>query len=187
MSYEKIPGYSGFLKVYDRAVAAAKDGAVFVEVGVALGHSIAYLARSVLDSGKIVEVYAVDPWEGVARNGEQQAALGERRSGDFGLFVDAMRENCPEEFEIVRVLRMTSQRAARFFEPRSLDLVLIDGAHDYDSVSRDIAAWLPKMKRGGILAGDDHEPNYPGVERAAKQAFGGAYDVEGTAWFKVCS
>lgn len=37
----------------------------------------------------------------------------------------------------------------------SVSFCLIDGAHDYKSVKDDIAAWLPKMKPGGWLCGDD--------------------------------
>jgi hypothetical protein len=35
-----------------------------------------------------------------------------------------------------------------------------------------------------VLAGDDHEPNYPGVQLACVALFGEDYEVEGTAWFK---
>jgi hypothetical protein len=184
VSYDQIPGFSGFLWLYDKAVAEAKDGDVFVEVGVALGHSLAYLARKVIDSGKRIEVWAVDPFAGYARNGEQQESLGDSTSGDFGLFTRTMLGRCPQEFETVRMLRATSVQAARLWQPYSLSLVMIDGAHDQESLRTDIDTWRYKMKIGGLLAGDDHEPNYPGVEAACRDAFDTAYTVTGTTWHK---
>jgi hypothetical protein len=187
MSYLDIPGYSGFLWLYKEFVEKSPNGSVAVEVGVALGHSVAYLARLVLDSGKDITIYAVDPWGGYARNGEQTHALGpDGTKGDFTLFLDTMRRHAPEELELIHVVRAKSSQAARMI--RVADLVLIDGAHDEVSVDEDIAAWQGVIRRdGGILAGDDHEPNYPGVEMACSLWWGPApkgYEVRGTTWVK---
>lgn len=182
MSYHDIPGYSGFLPVYDQAVEEARDGDTFVEVGVALGHSIAYLARKVIDSKKDIAIYAVDPWLGDARNGEQQT-MADNAGGDFRLFINQMTRHAPEELERVRVVRATSRMASAMFDDATLALVLIDGAHDFDSVCSDIQDWRRKLQIGGILAGDDHEPNYPGVEEACRK-FWTNYEVRGTAWVK---
>jgi len=183
MSYSDIPGFSGFLWLYDQAVAEAKDGAVFVEVGVALGHSIAYLARKVIDSGKKIQIWGVDPWDGYARNGEQQSALGaDGTPGDFTLFLRMMMKHAPEELERVRVVRATSAYASLMLQVA--DLVLIDGAHDYESVFGDIMVWRERIRRGGILAGDDHEPAYPGVQKACWEEFGNTYQVTGSTWHK---
>ena len=37
----------------------------------------------------------------------------------------------------------------------SLDCIFIDGNHSSESVYNDINVWLPKLKNGGILSGDD--------------------------------
>lgn len=190
MSWQDIPGFSGFLWLYDQAVEEApQSGAVFVEVGVALGHSIAYLARKVIDSGKDIEIWAVDPWAGHARNGEQQEALGKEPSrGDFTLFLRTMLEHAPEELERIKIFRTTSDQASDLFQDyeymvQHADLVLIDAAHDYQSVLDDIGRWIGAIRPGGILAGDDHEPNYPGVEKACRKRLGHEYKVEGTTWW----
>jgi hypothetical protein len=116
VSWRNIPGYSGFLNLYAEWVAQAKDGDVAVEVGVALGHSLAYLARLVIDSGKKIEVWGVDHWAGYARCGEQTEALGvDGTRGDFTLFLDQMRRHAPDELELVRVVRATSRRASLLF------------------------------------------------------------------------
>ena len=38
----------------------------------------------------------------------------------------------------------------------SLDFVYIDISNDYESILREIKAWLPKLKPGAILGGDDY-------------------------------
>lgn len=184
MGYEQIPGYSGFLHVYEDFVRRARPGAVVVEVGVALGHSIAFLARQCLDAGRRdVKAYAVDPWEGVARNGEQQT-MAAGAGGDFNLFVRSMLEHAPAELELVRVLRLPSKTAATLFaaEGIGVDLVMIDGAHDEASVFEDVTSWLPTLRAGGTMAGDDCEPNYPGVEAAVRRVFGDRWELKGTTW-----
>ena len=63
MSWDDIPGWSGFLEIYDLAVdEAPQEGGVIVELGVAFGRSLAYLSRRVIDSGKKIKIYGVDPW-----------------------------------------------------------------------------------------------------------------------------
>lgn len=53
-------------------------------------------------------------------------------------------------------IRDVSVSAARRFRPRSLDFVYIDANHGYEHVRRDLAAWYPKVRPGGIIAGHDY-------------------------------
>lgn len=55
----------------------------------------------------------------------------------------------------VTIIKDYSVEAAKQIEDGSLDFVYIDGAHDYDNVKADLEAWTPKVKVGGIVAGDD--------------------------------
>jgi hypothetical protein len=54
------------------------------------------------------------------------------------------------------LLRSTGIDAAGLFGDNSLDFVYIDGDHSYDFVSKDIKAWWPKIRSGGILSGHDY-------------------------------
>ena len=47
-----------------------------------------------------------------------------------------------------------------------VDMVFIDGSHDYQSVVRDVNQWLPRISRGGIICGHDFGMQCPGVIRA---------------------
>lgn len=50
-----------------------------------------------------------------------------------------------------------------------LDFCYIDGAHDYESVKRDIAAVWPIIKRGGVMGGHDFAQQFPGVIKAVTE------------------
>lgn len=53
--------------------------------------------------------------------------------------------------------RMTSLEAAPQVPDASLDFVFIDANHAYEYVRDDIAAWAPKVRRGGMVAGHDYK------------------------------
>jgi predicted O-methyltransferase YrrM len=57
---------------------------------------------------------------------------------------------------LVVVHRGMSWDVAESFEDDSLDWVYIDADHSYESVRRDLAAYLPKVKAGGLITGDDY-------------------------------
>lgn len=68
-------------------------------------------------------------------------------------------------------MRMLSADAARIIRDDSLVFVYLDADHSYEGVAADLAAWWPKLKRGGLMAGHDyldgvHGGVTYGVERA---------------------
>jgi len=66
------------------------------------------------------------------------------------------------------IIRKFSVDASKDFEDGSLDFVYIDAAHDFQSVSNDIAEWSKKVRVDGIVAGHDYttprKPNIMHVE-----------------------
>ena len=53
--------------------------------------------------------------------------------------------------------------------------------HTYDAVKEDIAAWSPKVRKGGVIAGHDYD--WPEVRRAVDEAFPIGLGVANTSWF----
>jgi hypothetical protein len=56
---------------------------------------------------------------------------------------------------IADIKQMPSVGAAAWYDDASIDWVFLDASHDATGVEADCAAWWPKVKPGGALAGDD--------------------------------
>jgi hypothetical protein len=175
--YDSIDGWFDFEDVYREAVRAAQDGDHLVEVGCWQGKSLSFLAVEALNSGKRLTVDGVDNWRG--SDGEPyQRSLAEA--------VDVMevcRRNVARSGYPVNLVRADSAAAAALYPDRGLDFVFIDAAHDYFSVTRDLRAWVPKVKWGGILAGHDYVGGFPEVALAVRDFVPlGEIDVRGSCW-----
>jgi tetratricopeptide (TPR) repeat protein len=185
ITYNDIDGYFQFKAVYDLAVKECPEG-VFVEVGAFLGRSTAYLASKIRDLP--VKLYVVDTWQGSGgadtRGDVQYAPWLQKHQGDlFDAFFDNM-ERCGV-LHFLTPLRMPSIQAAKLFPAGSIDFCFIDAAHDYASVKADLGAWFPKIRSGGIIAGDDYGVEWRGLDRAVNEFFadiGKVHKVPERAW-----
>lgn len=174
MTYKDIPGYCDFHEFYRTVFAQLPEGAVIVEVGVYLGHSSAFMATLAKESGKQIKIYAVDTF-----NGSREHSLRD--------FYNRFCENifaCGVQKYIVPVLS-PSECAVKFDYIPDLDFCFIDAAHDYDNVKRDIQAWRPKVKPGGILAGHDYCASWPGVKEAVDELIPDRQLTKSVWWKKL--
>lgn len=175
---DRIPGWDPIVHIYrEWFKTPPRPGAVVVEVGVALGKSLSFVADWCLaNDRRDIEVWAIDSWADGVLN-KEQLALAAAAGGPFSLYARTMMACDPAAFEFIRAVRCDSARAAALFAGSSVDLVVIDGDHSYEGCSRDIRAWCPKVRSGGWIGGDDHHAqHFPGVVRACREAFG-SYDV----------
>jgi len=53
------------------------------------------------------------------------------------------------------MIRAQSPIAANMFPDGYFDFVYIDAGHDYENVMKDLTAWFPKVRKGGLICGDD--------------------------------
>jgi len=178
-AYTDIPGWFDDEWLYDRMIGRAPDNATFVEVGCWLGKSTAYGASRIREAGRSILFYAVDTWEGSPNEPEMVEAVAQAGGSVFELF----RRNMEEAgvVEVVRPLRMPSVSAARLFADGCLDFVFIDADHRCEAVQAYIAAWRPKIKAGGTLAGHDWN-TYGSVQQAVTAMLGRNFSVEGNCW-----
>lgn len=64
-------------------------------------------------------------------------------------------------------LREADSADTSFMGQKKADLVLIDADHAYESVLRDARAWIPKLKKDGIILFHDYgRDTLPGVKKA---------------------
>lgn len=200
MSYLDIPGWCDFTDIYVDAVQQAPQNAVLVEVGVAFGRSLAFLASEAIWTGRRdLWIYGVDPWvddwtqpHGWTETerpswGAEHAEWARSMGGPFNAFVQKMRDHAPAELERVQVVRGFGRDLAAFVKSAHptapVSFVFIDGDHRYESVKADIDAWKPVVMSGGILAGHDYTHEFPGVVKAVAESWpSGGISTRGTSW-----
>ena len=123
---------------------------IIVEVGVYAGG----LSRMIAALDCVETLYSIDPWPAEFKN------FGKEHMDKICESVVRWADTVPK----VQVFRTTSIEASRMFQDQSVCFFETDGVHRYEMIRADIEAWLPKVKPGCILAGDNHE--YPDVARA---------------------
>jgi cephalosporin hydroxylase len=188
MGWQEIRGWTdGHIEeIYTEVVAKAEQGDILVEVGVAYGRSLSLLARLALDARKRVRIIGIDLWldEVTPYGGEENRELHAKAGSYYEACVLEMMTHAPEEYANVTLLKMTSATAAEKFGASAMRpaFVFIDADHSYESVLADVMAWAPLVKDGGLLAGHDCTPSYPGVERAVREYFSGNFVQTGSCW-----
>lgn len=86
-------------------------------------------------------------------------------------------------FNNLTKIKAPSLEAADLFEPNTVDMVYIDAIHEYEHVREDLAAWLPKIRKGGFMSGHEYAPWHPGVQQAVNENFGGPAKIfEDYSW-----
>ena len=166
--YQRIYGSFDFADIYNDAVTRAVGDGLFVEVGVGLGRSLAFLAVEALNKNPAAKVVGVDMFQGFGYTERERVEWG--GIGPLEHFPAVLNHLC-SVLDSVALLGLPSVRAAEDFADGSCDLVFIDAAHDYANVKADLAAWWPKVKKGGVFAGHDYAEihGHPGVRQAADE------------------
>lgn len=73
-------------------------------------------------------------------------------------------------------MQIGSVAASKFIADQSLDLVFIDG--DHAAVGRDIIAWFPKIRVGGVICGHDYG-FWPGLKPTVDKLIPDVREIKG--------
>jgi hypothetical protein len=140
-----------------------------VEIGVWAGATTRILAKW------FDRVYAVDHWCGNQHDHLKPERFGYTASDVFGIFARNMGDSFLQNVIPCRGKSSTWAKAW----PRKVSFVYIDAEHTYGAVFEDISLWKKHILPGGVIAGHDLCPAFPGVERAVRNHFGEDFDVVG--------
>lgn len=129
-----------------------RKGGVGVELGVAAGD----FSERILKHDHVAWLYSIDMWAGDRGHGIQQ-------------YREAIERLHPYR-DRNTILRMRFDEALPLFDDETLDFIYVDGyAHDGELNGQTFRDWYPKLRRGGIIAGDDYAPDWPLVMSAVDQ------------------
>lgn len=117
---------------------------VLCEIGVDHGWNLTNLCKS-----KPELFVAIDIWDHTPYYHFYDLGFHERN------YLEVCRRSI-EENRCILPMRIDSLKAKDLFHDEFFDFIYIDASHDFESASRNIVAWWPKLKHGGIMGGHDY-------------------------------
>lgn len=149
-----------------------------VELGSWAGLSAKAMAEAV-EGIADYEIHCVDNWKG-GNSAQRKVAAACDVFAEF-------QHNVGERFGKT-VFAHTADTAAYAEEwiksdRGEVDIVFVDADHSYEGCLADIKAWMPIVRKGGIICGHDYSSAFNGVKRAVHDVFGwDVVGVQGTVW-----
>lgn len=136
-----------------------KKNLVGVEIGVLDG----WHALDMMESLSIKKLYLIDPWTEYKGYDESQANPRKAQKAMNGR-MNVAKKILKKYGNKVKFIRKFAEHATGDIEDGSLDFLYIDGNHQYEFVKKDIELYYPKVKKGGVIGGDDYTSS-PETER----------------------
>jgi len=128
------------------------ENAVCAEIGVWKGD----FSERIRATERLHALHLIDPWRFVPSYPQRwYGGSAARNQNDM----DRIHQDVVHRFAndpCVHIHRLDSVSAASRFDDAALNWVYVDADHSYQAVLTDLEAWAPKIKPGGMLAGDDY-------------------------------
>jgi predicted O-methyltransferase YrrM len=185
---QKSPIILGQMK---RAHLAALFRELGYRVGAEIGVSLGKYSKCLSVHNPEATIYSIDPWVPYPGYAESLSVSTEEMEE---IFQEAKKRL---ENTGCIIIRRFSMNAVREFEDGELDFVYIDGNHQFQHVTNDIAEWSKKVRRGGIVSGHDftrYKRNPPCHVRSVVGAWTYSHKINpwfvargqhGSSWFWV--
>ncbi|KKK91163.1 hypothetical protein LCGC14_2715710 [marine sediment metagenome] len=161
--YAEINKFSNYHEFYDW-ISEREDFKKFVEVGVWKGQGVVHLANALIDRGRDdFEIIAVDLFEDLWKYKDYEKKYEGYKVKDIHKMFEY---NTRPVKDYITKVKGYSDKVADKYEDESIDFVFIDADHEQEQVRADILAWLPKVRKGGIISGHDYVASQQGVIKA---------------------
>lgn len=132
--------------------AGYKEG---VEIGVSRGE----FSEKILKKG--IKLHCVDPWDTYP----DSKLTTEKQADNYRITLERLSSYIRSWKCVIH--KEYSEDASKKFKDGSLDFVFIDGMHTFDGCVLDLIKWVPKVRKGGMIALHDYCPmNRNGVIKA---------------------
>ncbi len=185
-----LSGWGSTAPIFEELLTTERPRLI-IEVGTWKGASAIHMAALCDQLGLDARIVCVDTWLGAYEmwsdtcDPERYGSL--RRRWGYPTVYEQFLANVVHTGHADRILALpqTSQIAARLFWHAGIraDLIYIDASHDEADVAADICAFVPLVRPGGVLFGDDFDA-WPSVQRAV-QASGFPFTVTNGRYWRI--
>jgi FkbM family methyltransferase len=122
-----------------------------VEIGVLRGD----YSKLILERWPKGTLYLIDAW----RHLEDYIDMnGQEDKYHYDCLIETCKNIKPWQ-DRAHIIRMDSVKSSDMFPDEYFDFIYIDADHSYEGVVKDLNAWWPKIKKGGLFCGDDYIPH----------------------------
>lgn len=128
-----------------------------VELGSEYGCSLFAIFQALSDSNSKATLHGIDTWQGSPDSYEKEAGPAIQRT--FSASLAELDHRFPEGSVAIQVHQCTFAEALDDFEDESIDLLHIDGCHEFEALKEDFETWLPKVARNGMVLLHDVAPD----------------------------
>jgi predicted O-methyltransferase YrrM len=148
---------------------------MIAEIGVYQGRGTSIWNTILINEGVEYEYKAIDHFKG---SSEHDKTIN---------YYDITLKNLKLISDRIEIIKNDSLLESKNYDNEYFDIVYIDASHEYELVLDDINHWLPKVKKGGIICGDDYILGWPGVMRAVNEIFENKVNIIGNQqwWVKL--
>lgn len=168
--YQDIQGWFDYQSVFDIFIKSSQENSRIVELGCWKGKSSSYLLTEALNSGKMLDISFIDTWMGSIEHLDPECEFHEPGLLNNPDHIwEIFNQNIAKINYPKNLFRRDTFDAVSYFEDASISFLFIDTDHEYEHVIKEIDAWYPKVKLGGIIAGHDYFT--PGVNQAVNEFF----------------
>ena len=172
-NYRNIPGWINdaewmYFEIFGSDFDRLKGGEHFVEIGTLLGQSSIRMAELMsvwhekYPNRKRLKFDSIDTFYFIIhgiRNGEHPPKfldyINLYKTGDI-MHILLTQLNKLGLGGLVNYICSDSKYAHHIYRENSLDFVWVDGGHTEEDVEQDVKNFWPKIKPGGLIAGDDY-------------------------------
>jgi len=166
-----LQGWFGHIHVTDAVMDEFKPR-LMIEVGTWKGQSAIHFAKRMQGYHEDCALICIDTWLGSRELWQKEHSNLNCRNGLPDVYrqfmVNVVHEGLADS---IVPLPLSSGEAAALLPKLDIDAdaVYVDAGHGYPSVSADLSGFLPIVRPGGFLFGDDYRPTFPGVVQAVDE------------------
>jgi hypothetical protein len=180
-------GWGSEAPIFTELIKQVKPSLI-IEVGSWKGGSAITMGNAIKRENLECEILCVDTWSGapefwVDHSDPERFLSLKLQNGYPTVYYQFLANMCYAGIDdVVTPVPLPSTVAAQVFKKKRIqaDIIYIDGSHEYHDVFFDILTWIPLLKNGGIIFGDDYDEYWPSVVNAVKDVnkyLGVTYEV----------